>query len=86
MLPVLESPHEGVLRALLGEVPVAGEADEGGDDPPPLLPVRLCDGGLDVGHGMSISQMGRISMVPNRACGIFDATSMASSRSLQSTR
>ena len=42
------------------------------------------DGGLHVGDYSS--QIGLTSMLPFRAPGIFDATPMASSRSLQSTR
>ena len=42
------------------------------------------DGGLDLGG--HISQIGLTSTLPTRAPGIFAATSMASSRSLQSTR
>ena len=84
--PPLEGPGEGVLRALLGEVPVARGPDERGDDAAPLGPERTGDGLLDVVHYISSSQMGRTSMVPAFAVGIFDATSMASSRSAQSTR
>src|SRR5207253_4699354 len=82
--PPLEGDGEGVLRALLGQVPVARDPDEGGDDPSPLLSERLCDGGLDLGR--YISQIGLTSIEPCVAPGSFDATSMASSRSLQSTR
>src|SRR5205823_8843417 len=64
-------------------VPVAGDPDEGGDDPPPLIPERLGDGGLDDRY---ISQIGLTSMLPGRAPGSLAATSRASSRSLQSTR
>jgi hypothetical protein len=35
--PVLESRHERVLHELLGEVPVAERADQGGGEPPTLL-------------------------------------------------
>ena len=82
--PPLEGGREGVLRALLGEIPVAGDADEGGDDTTPLLAESGGDGGLDVDP--YISQIGRTSTDPTAAPGIFDATSIASSRSLQSTR
>jgi hypothetical protein len=81
--PLLECQCEGVLRAFLGEVPVARDPDEGGDDAPPLRPERGGDCGLDAAY---MSQIGRTSIVPLAAVGIFDATSMASSRSLQSTR
>ena len=82
--PAFERPGEGVLRALLGEVPVAGDPDERRDDATPLLAERIGDRGLDVRR--YISQIGLTSMEPSRAPGIFDATSIASSRSLQSTR
>ena len=81
--PALQRGGEGILRALLGQVPVAGEADKGRDDPAPFGVERIGDGGLDVGR--HISQIGLTSMLPVRAPGILAATSMASSRSLQST-
>ena len=62
--PALERPREGVLRALLGEVPVAGDPDEGRDDPAPLLAERTGDRGLDGGRGGHISQIGRTSIEP----------------------
>ena len=83
-LPPFQRQREGVLRALLGDVPVAGHPDEGGDDPSPLVAKCARDGGLHVGDYSS--QIGLTSMLPFRAPGIFDATPMASSRSLQSTR
>ncbi len=82
--PALQRGGEGILRALLGQVPVAGQADQGRDDPAPLGVERLGNGGLDVGR--HISQIGLTSTDPSRAPGIRAATSMASSRSLQSTR
>ena len=82
--PPLERAREGVLRALLGEIPVAGDPDQRRDDAAPLVAERVGDGGLDVGR--YISQIGRTSIEPCCAPGIFDATSIASSRSLQSTR
>ena len=84
MRPPFERPGERVLRALLGEIPVAGEPDQRGDDPSPLVAERVGDGRLDVGG--YISQIGRTSIEPCRAPGIFDAISIASSRSAQSTR
>ena len=86
--PMFEGEHEGVLRAFLGHVPVAGDADQRRDDPAPLLPERGrdCRGGRRVGHvRRHISQIGLTSIEPNRAPGILAAISMASSRSLQST-
>ena len=59
--PMLERPREGVLRAFLGQVPVPGDPDEGGDDPSPLVPEGIGDGGLD---GRYISQIGLTSMLP----------------------
>ena len=81
--PALQRRGEGILRALLGEIPVPGEPDQGGDDPAPFLLERIGDGGLAP----------RASHLPDRphfdaadaGPGIFAATSMASSRSLQST-
>jgi hypothetical protein len=74
--------REGILRALLGQVPVTGEANEGGDDLAPLLVERLRNGDLDV--GAYISQIGLTSMEPELAPGSCDAASIASSRSLHS--
>ena len=83
--PSLEGQHEGVLRALLGEIPVAGHPDEGRDDTTPLRTERGDDRGLDLGRTGHICQIGLTSIDPARAPGIFDAISIASSRSLQST-
>ncbi len=82
--PALQRRREGILRALLGQVPVAGQSDQGRHDLAPFGLERLRDGGLDPGG--HISQIGLTSILPTRAPGIFAATSMASSRSLQSTR
>src|SRR5258705_12807124 len=38
--------RERLLRRFLGQIPVAGQADPRGDDPTPLRPDRLGDGGL----------------------------------------
>lgn len=81
--PTFQRPREGVLRALLGEIPVTGDPDQGRDDPSPLLTERPGDGGVNVGGYRS--QIGLTSIDPTRAPGIFAAISMASSRSLQST-
>jgi hypothetical protein len=83
-LPPLERQREGVLRAFLGKVPVACRPDQRGDDPSPLVAEGIGDRNLDVGG--YISQIGLTSIVPSLALGILEATSMASSRSLQSTR
>ena len=82
--PALERPREGILRALLGEVPVAGHPDEGRDDASPFIAKGTADRSFD-GCGY-ISQIGLTSIVPCWAPGIFDAISIASSKSLQSTR
>jgi hypothetical protein len=82
--PPLGGPRKGILRALLGQVPVTGEANKGGDDLAPLLVERLRNGDLDVGAYM-ISQIGLTSIEPELAPGSCDAASIASSRSLQST-
>ena len=50
--PALQRRREGVLRALLGEVPVTREADQGRHDPAPLGLECLGDGGLDLGTHM----------------------------------
>ena len=81
----LHGAREGVLRALLGEVPVAGRADERGDDLAPVVDERPCDRGLDIG-ARYISQIGLTSIEPFAALGILLAMSMASSRSFASIR
>ncbi len=59
--------REGILRALLGEVPVTGEPDQGRDHPAPLTVEGLGDRRLDLeGH---ISQIGLTSMLPLAAAG-----------------
>ena len=82
--PALQRGGEGILRALLGEIPVAGQPDQGRNDPAPLGVERIGDGRLDLGR--HISQIGLTSTEPSLAPGIRAATSIASSRSLQSTR
>ena len=63
----LERQREGVLRALLGEVPVAGDPDQRRDDAAPLVAERDGDRGLDV--GAHISQIGRTSIEPSARPG-----------------
>src|SRR6266571_5232445 len=46
--PALQRHRERVLRAFLGEVPVARGPDQRRDDPAPLVPERGVDRGLDV--------------------------------------
>jgi len=78
--PCFDGTSEGVLRALLGEIPIAGDPDERRNDAAPFL--------MECGRDccVYISQIGLTSIEPLRAPGIFDATSIASSRFLQSTR
>src|SRR5215468_3058482 len=80
--PGLHGLREGVLSALLGQVPIAGHPDQGGHDAPPLLPERFGDRRADLrAHS---TQNGLTSSFPKLATGCLDATSMASSRSAQS--
>src|SRR6185312_3954994 len=69
------------LRALLGQLPVAGETDHARGDPPPLVGVQLAD---HLGCWLHSAQNGLSSIIPNLAIGCFDATSIASSRFAQS--
>jgi hypothetical protein len=80
--PALERLGERVLGTLLGQVPVAGDPDEMRDDASPLGPKRIVDRGPS---RVQICQIGLTSIVPMLAAGFFDATSMASSKSLHST-
>lgn len=82
--PALKRSGEGILGALLGEVPVTTQPDERCDDASPFGPVGARDRGLDIGDYSS--QIGLTSIVPWLAAGILEATSIASSRSPQSTR
>src|SRR5215207_4357366 len=63
--PGLKRPREGVLSALLGQVPVAGRPDQGRHDAPPLLAERFGDRRLDVRP--HASQSGLTSITPNFA-------------------
>src|SRR4051794_21594562 len=82
--PALQRRGEGVLRTLLGEVPVTGHPDQGRDHAPPFLLERLGERALDArGHS---SQSGLTSIVPYLAAGCLDATSIASSRFSHSSR
>src|SRR5450432_61080 len=80
--PPLQGLGESVLGALLCQIPVAGDADQIRDDPSPLGPKSLGDRRLGWCY---LSQTGRTSIDPHCAPGICDATSIASSRSWQST-
>src|ERR1022692_135868 len=80
--PALKRAGEGVLHALLGQVPVPRHPDQGRHDAAPLLPV---DGGdLGVGRHDQSSANGLTSTAPNRATGCRDAIWIASSRSAHS--
>jgi hypothetical protein len=76
--PPLRRDGERLLDGLLGEVEVAEEADQGGEDTPPLLaedPLDQC------------STTGRTSIAPPiRAAGMRAAISIAASRSPASSR
>src|SRR6476619_558903 len=70
-----ERDRERVLRGLLGEVEVAEEADQRGDNSSPLVAEGLLE---DRYHSM----IGRTSIAPpRRAAGIRAASSIAASRS-----
>jgi hypothetical protein len=60
--PSFERSGEGVLGALLGQIPVTCDPDEGRDDPSPLTAEGGGDGGVDVGG--YISQIGLTSIDP----------------------
>ena len=71
--PALRGDDERLLGGLLGEVEVAEEADQRGQDPAPLVPEDALD---------QRSTTGRTSMAPPiRAVGMRDASSIAASRS-----
>ncbi len=79
--PSLEGARKRVLGALLGQVPVAGQRDQGRDDPAPLGREGL----LERARGVYISQTGLTSIAPKLDAGTAAATAIASSRSAQST-
>ena len=73
--PARGGDGERVLRGLLGEVEVAEEADQGGEDAAPLVAEDLVEDGYH-------SWIGRTSTAPPmRAAGTRPATSIAASRS-----
>ena len=89
--PVDQRALGGVRERLLGQVEIAERADERGEKPPPVVthdPLDLAGQiGGGVGHSSpGICMIGRSSIVPCFAVGISAAISMASSRSLQSSR
>ena len=78
--PALGGDRERLLRGFLGEVEVAEEADQGGEDASPLV----AEGLLEDRHHSTI---GRTSIAPPMlAAGIRAASSMAASRSSASKR
>ena len=76
--PPLGGDGERLLRGLLGEVDVAEEADQGGEDPPPVALEDL----LDQWAVSPVSTSGRTSTAPpSRTAGIRWANASAASRS-----
>ena len=76
--PALGSAREGLLRGVLGEVEVAEEADQGGEDATPVLAEAVLD---------QYSTSARTSMAPPmRAAGMRAASASAASRSATSNR
>jgi hypothetical protein len=72
--------RERLLRGFLGEIEVAEEADQTGEDAAPLVPKDLLE-------QCYLSSTGRTSIAPPiRAAGIRAAISSAPSRSPASTR
>src|SRR4051812_16256235 len=73
--PALGGDRERLLSGLLGEVEVAEEADQGGEDASPLVAEGLVEGCYH-------SAIGRTSIAPPmRAAGIRAASAIAASRS-----
>jgi len=82
--PLHQRGGEGLLKRLFGKVEVAEGADEGREQAPPLRAIKLIE---ILGHAYAEKVMiGRTSIDPWRAPGIFDAMLMAVSRSAASTR
>jgi hypothetical protein len=76
--PPLGRDRKRLLGGLLGEVDVAEEADQGREDPAPVLPEDL----LDQCAVSPVSTSGRTSTAPpSRTAGIRCANSSAASRS-----
>ena len=75
--PALDRGRERILQRLLGEIEIAEEADQGGEDPTGFGAVDR----LDRVYGWSNSMIGRTSTVPCCAPGIRDATWTASFKS-----
>jgi hypothetical protein len=78
--PALGRDRERLLRGFLGEIEIAEEADQAGEDTAPLVPEDLLE-------QRYLSSTGRTSIAPPiRAAGIRAAISSAASRSPASTR
>ena len=78
--PALGRDRERLLRGLLGEVEVAEEADQGGEDATPLVAEGLVE-------RPTTRPTGRTSTAPpRRAAGTREASSIAASRSSASKR
>src|SRR5581483_7315108 len=76
--PPLERDRDRVLEGVLGEVEVAEDADQGGEDASVLLAEELLERRYAPTSAVRMTT-GRTSMWPNRADGIFAAHSIASS-------
>ncbi len=74
---MLDRRRERVLQRLLGEIEVAEETDQGGENAAGFGAVNRLDGV----YGWLNSMIGRTSTVPCFAPGIRDATCTASFRS-----
>ncbi len=83
--PSLEGRRERVLERVLGEVEVAEDADQSGQDARALVPDDLLES-FYAATSASRMTTGRTSMWPRRADGIFAAHSIASSIVATSTR
>src|SRR5262249_22605442 len=80
--PALGGDRERLLGGFLGELEVAEEADQRGEDAAPFVAEYLLDG-----RYRDASRMGRTSTAPPmRAAGMRDASSIAASRSSASNR
>ena len=75
--PALDRRRERILKRLLGEIEVAEETNQSGQNAAGFGPVDR----LDRVYGWLNSMIGRTSMVPCFAPGIRDATCTASFRS-----
>ena len=73
--PLLESRREGVVHDFLGQVEVADEANQRGQDPARLSAVEALDR-----HQAARSTIGRTSIEPIRTEGMRAAIAVASSR------